>query len=107
MWTVPPDAVLSLHNWIKSDPDSKTNEFELGGSSESGEMGPSIDMLNALITDSTSIGSLLVACLSWRDSRRAMIKSIKVRRGDTEIELVNANQEDCERISEMLAQNEK
>ena len=65
-----PATAASLYRWLRDDPDSRRDlDVALDSEPRPGQMG-AFDVITALVTESTGIGSLAVAFAAWRDSRR-------------------------------------
>ena len=62
-------ASASLFRWLKRDPDARrTVSASLSGEAPAGSMG-SVEVINAVLSQATSLATLAVAIASWRDSR--------------------------------------
>jgi hypothetical protein len=65
------NALVSLHRWLAQDQDV-TRWAAVNLISESGgqgDMGAAFDAITAVVSNSIGLGSLVIAYLSWRDSR--------------------------------------
>jgi len=99
--------VAALQRWLAMDPDVR------GGTATSyaeddgrGGMGPTLDIVNVVLSNGVGVGTLLAAIAGWRRSRTPAPGTpgpeIVVRRGDVEIVLGNAGEEEIARAARAL-----
>lgn len=79
------EETRSFYRWLREDPDAR-REYAVSLESQihPGEMG-AVDVLTAVVTQLTSIGTLAVAFAAWRDSR-AKPAAVKISMGGASIE---------------------
>jgi Effector Associated Constant Component 1 len=76
--------MLSLFRWLSRDPDARRYvPVSLEDDGAGGTMGAA-DVISAVLTQVTSIGTLAVAIASWRDSR-AQPAPVKIAAGDRSV----------------------
>ncbi|MFC0598640.1 effector-associated constant component EACC1 [Streptomyces palmae] len=100
-------ALTSLHRWVSQDRES-TRRVRLSlvaASPRPGEMGADLEAISAVVSDVMALGSLLVAVLSWRDSRPNP-PAVRLERGGVRVELTGdaADPEAVRRIVEALGE---
>jgi hypothetical protein len=66
-------GLLSLHQWLRQDEElSGRSTIKLeSGAAATGHMGAVLDVINIVVGDGVAIGGLIIAYLSWRDSRHS------------------------------------
>jgi hypothetical protein len=95
-------ATMSLFRWLVRDPDSRRDvAVSLDADAPEGSMG-SLDVINAILTQATSIASLAVAIASWRDSR-SKPASIKLMIGKRSLNVEGDANSITHAISELLS----
>jgi hypothetical protein len=65
------EALVSLHHWLRQDPDARRSaevRLEESGASQ-GAMSAAFEAIMAIVSNSIALGSLIVAYQSWRDAR--------------------------------------
>jgi Effector Associated Constant Component 1 len=60
--------MVSLYNWLRSDPDVRPVRVSLDGSRPHGAMG-AVDVISMTLDHATAISAVLIAFASWRRSR--------------------------------------
>jgi hypothetical protein len=79
------EETRSFYRWLREDPDARREyAVSLESRIHPGEMG-AVDVLTAVVTQLTSIGTLAVAFAAWRDSR-ARPSAVKISVGGASIE---------------------
>jgi len=77
-------ATRSLYRWLTRDPDARRFvRVALGAGSSEGYMG-ALEVISAVLSQATAIGTLAVAVVSWRDSR-AEPSSVKITVGERSV----------------------
>ena len=97
-------ALASLHQWLVQDPDVtrwSTVSLEAGGNVP-GEMGPVFDVVTVVLSNSIALGSLIVAYLSWRDSRPRP-PTVSIERDGVVVSLAGSSPETVSRVIEALS----
>ncbi|WP_327228789.1 hypothetical protein OG229_13970 [Streptomyces platensis] len=87
----------SLYRWLTDDSEV-TTRVGLALKSQSnlpGEMGPGLDLIEALFNGAIDLSTLLLAVANWRETRHHV--SIRVKSGDASIEINEANQVDAQK----------
>lgn len=94
------EALVSLQRWLADDPDlRRSSTFRLVPSrSGHGEMGPVFDVISAVVSDGTGLGSLIVAYLAWRDSR-PHAPAVRIERDGV---VVSLTEHSAEAVGEVL-----
>ena len=93
--------VLSLFRWLSRDPDARRYvPVSLGDDRADGTMGAA-DVISAVLSQATSIGTLAVAVASWRDSR-ARPAPVRIAAGDRSVIITSQSAEDVQAILESL-----
>lgn len=77
-------GLTSLYQWLIQDPDVRQSaDLRLEpAAGETGEMGIAFDAITAIVSNGIALGSLIVAYMTWRDSR---VKSPQVSIQNTHI----------------------
>lgn len=98
----------SLHRWLVADPElRRSSAFELVASHpQPGEMGPVFDVINAVISDGTGLGSLIVAYLAWRDSR-PHAPAIRIERDNVVVSLSEGSPEAIDKALTALSEGRR
>jgi hypothetical protein len=101
-------ALASLHQWLAEDLDViRGSAVSLeAGETGPGEMGPVFDMVTVVISNGTALGSLIVAYLSWRDSRPHSPK-VSIERDGVVVSLADSSPETVSRVFEALSDQAK
>ncbi|MFD8413426.1 hypothetical protein ACFV2Q_16930 [Streptomyces sp. NPDC059650] len=96
-------ALRSLYKWLSRDPDlRRTARIELTGQSpQPGDMGDVLDLVTLVIGSGWSAASLGVAVAAWRGTRPNP-PAVTIRRGDLEIVLTGADEEQMRRAVAVL-----
>jgi hypothetical protein len=95
-------AVSSLYRWLLRDPDARRDAtVSLDADASDGAMG-SLDIINVVLTQATSIASLAVAIASWRDSR-SKPASIKITVCEQTVSLKGDSAKMTDSISQLLS----
>ena len=100
------NALGSLQRWLAGDPElRRSSTFELVPSHPSpGEMGPVFDVINAVISDGTGLGSLIVAYLAWRDSR-PHAPAVRIERDGVVVNLAEGSPEAIDEVLSALGES--
>ena len=95
--------LLSLFRWLTRDPDVRRDvAVSLQEDGTGGTMGAA-DIISAVLSQATGIGSLAVAIATWRDSR-AQAAPVKVTAGDWSVIVTGQSAEDLKSIFESLSE---
>jgi hypothetical protein len=94
-------ALASLHQWLLQDPDvTRWSAVSLGtGNTAPGEMGPVFDVVTVVLSNTIALGSLVVAYLSWRDSRPRS-PTVSIERDGVVVSLTDSSPETVSRVIE-------
>jgi len=97
-------ALNSLHQWLMQDPDvTRWSTVSLeAGDTVAGEMGPVFDVLTVALSNSIALGNLIVAYLSWRDSRPRS-PTVSIERDGVVVSLADSSPQTVSRIVEALS----
>lgn len=96
--------LASLHRWIAEDGDAvRGARLSVVAPQQQGQMGAGLEAINAVVGNALALSSLVVAVLSWRDSRPTA-PAIRIERDGTTVELTGAAADDdtVRRIIETL-----
>jgi Effector Associated Constant Component 1 len=65
------DELTELYQWLADDPELRLSGIELTREErdDAGTMGLSLDAINVLLSNSISLGGLILSYRAWRDSR--------------------------------------
>jgi hypothetical protein len=96
----------SLQRWLAADPELRRScTFELVPSHpRPGEMGPVFDVINAVISDGTGLGSLLIAYMAWRDSR-PHAPAVRIERDGVVVNLAEGSPEVVDEVLAALGES--
>ncbi|MET9430132.1 MULTISPECIES: hypothetical protein [unclassified Streptomyces] len=95
--------VASLYRWLAQDPDvaRHTTVTLVPGPERAGDMGGAFEIINAVVANSIALGSLAVACATWRGSR-GTAPVVRIRRGDVTVTVENGSPEEVSGIVDAL-----
>jgi hypothetical protein len=96
----------SLHRWLTDDPDVARRSIvylEPREAARTGEMGGVFDAIIAVLSDGIALGSLIVAYLSWRDSRPRP-PAVSIECGGAVVNLTDGSPEAVSRIVAALTE---
>ncbi|MGC0422090.1 effector-associated constant component EACC1 [Embleya sp. AB8] len=99
--------VAALQRWLAMDPDLRGGvAISYAEDDTVGAMGVSLELVNVVLSNGIALGGLLVAIAGWRRSRAPLggpgAPDIVIRRGDTEVVLSGAAEEDVVRAVRAL-----
>jgi hypothetical protein len=92
--------LMSLHRWLTDDPEVARQavvRLEPGAAARPGEMGGAFDAVIAVLSDGIALGSLIVAYLSWRDTRPRP-PAVSIECGGTVVNLTDGSPETVSRM---------
>jgi hypothetical protein len=93
--------MLSLFRWLSRDPDARRYvPVSLTGDEADDTMGAA-DIISAVLTQVTSIGTLAVAIASWRDAR-AQAAPVKIAAGDRSVIITTQSAEEMQAMLQSL-----
>jgi hypothetical protein len=99
-------ALASLYRWLSRDATvARYGQVAKGAVSQPGRMGAAFDVINAVFADAgaaAGIGSLLVACRAWRDTRTKAPNLVIAKDGVTVVISQGSEEEIQRAISVML-----
>ena len=97
-------TVASLHQWLAQDPDvARWSTVHLeADDTVPGAMGPVLDVVTVIISNSLALGGLVVAYLSWRDSRPRSPK-VSIERDGVVVSLTDSSPETVSRVIAALS----
>lgn len=100
------EALVSLQRWLASDPElSRSSTFRLVPAETSPEeMGGLFDLISAVVSDGTALGSLIMAYLSWRDSRPHP-PAVRIERDGVVVNLADYSPEMMSEVLEALTKD--
>ena len=82
----------SLFRWLRDDPDTQRDVVvALTSSILPGSMG-ALDLITALVTQATGVGSLAVAYATWRDTR-SRPSTLRITLGELSVEIQDESAE--------------
>jgi hypothetical protein len=94
----------SLYQWLVQDPDVRQSVVVRlePAAGNVGEMGVGFDAIIAIVSNAIALGSLIVAYMSWRDSRQKS-PSVSIQNINTVFNLSDSSPETVSRIVEALS----
>lgn len=99
-----------LLTWLVADPDvARTTEITSAPSEREGEMGSGFDLLNFLVSNSISLSSLIVAIVTFRESRRrstGAAPAVKIIYQTIVVSVEGDGQEALRRLTQALGEAE-
>lgn len=93
--------MLSLFRWLSRDPDARRYAPVSLEDDGSGDTMGAADVISAVLTQVTSIGTLAVAIASWRDAR-AQAVSVRIAAGDRSVIITTQSAEEVQAILQSL-----
>jgi hypothetical protein len=96
-------SLQSLYRWLSEDPDLiHTAALSLRPAApDPGTMGGAFDAITVIVSNAISLGSLIVAYLSWRGSRPSA-PAMTIERNEITVNLSDASPETLESIISAL-----
>ncbi|WP_164904754.1 effector-associated constant component EACC1 [Streptomyces cyaneus] len=92
----------ALQRWLLRDPDTAGATLTLRGRNAApGAMGPGLDLIDVVLSNAVSLGGLLVAVASWRQSRGNR-PSVRVERDGVTVTVSGTDAEQIERLVRQL-----
>ncbi|MFE0191052.1 hypothetical protein [Streptomyces sp. NPDC058989] len=98
-------SLTSLYRWLAQDPDvADQAEISLApGRPGAGEMGGAFEVINAVLTHGIALGSLAVACATWRSSRPTA-PAVRIERDGVTVTVEDGSPEAVRRIVDALGE---
>jgi hypothetical protein len=96
-------GVFDLHRWLSEDPDVVTaTEIALVGEDSPGALG-ALEVINAIVSDVTALGTLLTAVATWRDAR-ARDAVTRIERNGVSLRIESTDPQEIQRLLRQLEQ---
>ncbi|MGW1375198.1 effector-associated constant component EACC1 [Streptomyces sp. NPDC002446] len=98
-------SLASLYRWLIQDPDvAQQAEVSLGtGPARPGAMGGAFEVINAVVTHGIALGSLAVACATWRAARPSA-PAVRIERDGVTVTVEDGSPETVRRIVDALGE---
>lgn len=96
-------SLTSLYRWLVQDPDV-AQQADVSLESEqavAGEMGGAFEVINAVVANGIALGSLAVACATWR-AARPTAPAVRIERNGVTVTVEDASPETVRRIVDAL-----
>lgn len=97
-------SLTSLYRWLAQDPDvAQQAEVALeSGRPGAGEMGDAFEVINVVVTHTLALGSLAVACATWRASRPSA-PAVRIERDGVTVTVEDGSPEAVRRVVDALS----
>lgn len=98
-------SLTSLYRWLAQDPDvAQQADVSLGSERAApGDMSGAFDVINAVVANGIALGSLAVACASWRAARPSA-PAVRIERNGVTVTVEDASPETVRRIVDALGE---
>ncbi|MFE4369113.1 hypothetical protein ACFRMN_12870 [Streptomyces sp. NPDC056835] len=95
--------LTSLYRWLTQDPDVSRHAVIslVPEESRAGDMGGAFEVINAVVAQGIALGSLAVACATWRASRSAA-PVVRLERDGVTVTVEDGSPETVTRIVDAL-----
>jgi hypothetical protein len=95
--------VLDLYRWMSEDPDVvPATDIALVGEDSPGALG-ALEVIDAIVSDVTALGTLLMTIATWRDAR-ARDAVTRIERNGVSLRIESTDPQEIQRLMEQLAQ---
>jgi hypothetical protein len=96
-------ATRSLFRWLVNDPDvARLAEVRPSGRIEPGEMGPGLDMIDVVVSNSIGLASLVTAVATWRLTRSRGTE-VRIESAGRVVTVMGDDQESVRRVVAALS----
>ncbi|MFH8570345.1 hypothetical protein [Streptomyces sp. NPDC017993] len=98
-------SLTSLYRWLVQDPDvAEQADVSLGSEQAgAGEMGGTLEVINAVVANGIALGSLAIACATWR-AARPTAPAVRIERDGVTVTVEDASPETVRRIVDALGE---
>ncbi|MET7426693.1 hypothetical protein [Dactylosporangium sp. NPDC005555] len=94
------EALVSFYRWLLEDPEvSRLADVSMAMRTPSPEMMGGVEVISVVASNAIALGSLVVAFLSWRDSRpRRSVPIARLERGDVTVTIEGGSADEIRAI---------